>query len=183
MQSTHSTVLTTLMRVQRFMDTSGDSLGNLNTSGSRRALDDIVATLCGHAVNQASSKRVGSGETAKQRVLRNALKLNHMRPIAMVAKAQLTQVPEFLALKMPATNTTSRRLIAAAGAMAVSATGYERSPTLASRQTSGAVGNCRHCTERSLTNRGQLTSSQTGATAGSRQKPCGDEKSSRCSTH
>ena len=113
MQSTHSTVLNTLQRVQRFMDTSADALGTLNTSGYRRILDDVVTTLSSHAVNQAASKRVGSGETAKQRVLRNALKLNHMRPIAAVAAAQLKQVPEFVALKMAPAKSTSRQLIAA----------------------------------------------------------------------
>jgi hypothetical protein len=168
MQTAHSTVLNTLMRVQRFMDTSGDSLGNLNTSGSRRDLDDIVSTLSRHAVNQASSKRVGSGETAKQRVLRNALKLNHMRPIAVVAKAQLKQVPEFLALKMPATNTTSRRLIAAAGAMAVSAKGYTKTFTDAGLEPDflGQLETAAAALNGSLTNRGATTTSQTGATAG-----------------
>jgi hypothetical protein len=47
-----------------------------------------------------------------------------MRPIAMIAAAQLKQGPEFSALRMPPANVTSRRLIAAAGAMVAAATNY-----------------------------------------------------------
>jgi hypothetical protein len=168
MQTAHSTVLNTLMRVQRFMDTSADALGALNESGSRRTLDDVVTSLSSHAVNQAASKRVGSAETAKQRVLRNALKVNHMRPIATVAKAQLKQVPEFLALKMPAANTTSRRLIAAAGAMAVAAKNYAKTFTDAGNPADflQQLQTAASALDASLTDRGATTSTQSGATAG-----------------
>jgi hypothetical protein len=70
-----------LMRVQRFMDTSTDALGSLNQLGSRRTLDDVVTSMSTHAVNQAASKRFSSAQTAKQRVLRNPMKVNHMRLI------------------------------------------------------------------------------------------------------
>ena len=170
MQSTHSTVLNTLQRVQRFMDTNADALGTLNTSGYRRILDDVVTTLSSHAVNQAASKRVGSGETAKQRVLRNALKLNHMRPIAAVAAAQPKQVPEFVALKMAPAKSTSRQLIAAAGGMAAAATTYEQTfidaglpaDFLAALQAAADALNA------SVTKRGTTTTLQSGATAGLR---------------
>lgn len=170
MQTTHSAVLNTLERVQRFMDTNANALGTLNTSGYRRILDDVVTTLSAHAVNQAASKRVGSGETAKQRALRNALKLNHLRPIAAVAAAQLKQVPEFAALKMPPANSTSRLLIAAAGGMAAAATTYEKTFTdaglpagfLAELRTAADALNA------SITNRGTTTTLQSGATAGLR---------------
>jgi hypothetical protein len=168
MQTEHSTVLNTLMRVQRFMDTSAEALGSLNESGSRRTLDDIIANLSSHAVNQAASKRVGSAGTAKQRVLRNALKTNHMWPIATVAKAHLKQVPEFLALKMPAANTTSRRLIAAAGAMAVAAKKHAKTFTDAGHPADflERLQAAASALEASLTDRGATTSTQTGATAG-----------------
>jgi hypothetical protein len=44
-------------------------------------------------------------------VLRNALELNHMRPIASVAATQLKQAPEFTALRLPPANSTVRQLI------------------------------------------------------------------------
>jgi hypothetical protein len=57
-------------------------------------------------------------------VLRNALKLNHLRPVATVAAAHLRQVPDFAALKMPPKNATSRGLIAWAAAMKTAASTY-----------------------------------------------------------
>lgn len=168
MQATHATVLNTLQRVQRFMDTNASALGTLNTSGYRRILDDVVSTLSDHAVNQATSKRVGSAETAKQRVLRNALKLNAMRPIAAVANAQLKQVPEFGALKMPAANTTSVRLIAAAGAMHSAAATYET--TFVDAGLPGdfldRLATAAGALNTSLTNRGNTAGTQVGATQG-----------------
>jgi len=170
MQSQHTVVLNTLQRVQRFMDANADALGTLNTSGYRKILDEVVDTLGGHAVNQATSKRVGSGETARQRVLRNALKLNHMRPIAAVAAAQLKQVPEFTALKMPPTNSTSRQLIAAAGAMGAAAANYSKTfvdaglaPDFLAQLRAAAAA-----LEASITNRGTTQTLQTSATAGLR---------------
>ncbi len=168
MQSQTATVLNTLQKVQRFMDINADALGTINHSGYRRILDDVVDTLSSHASNQAASKRMGSAETAKQRVLRNALRLNAMRPIAAVAAAQLKQVPEFLALKMPPGNSTSARLIAAAGGMATAATTYEKAFVDAGlpadfldrlKTASDALNN-------SLTNRGNTAGNQVGATQG-----------------
>src|SRR6185437_14441931 len=95
-------------------------------SGYRAILDDVVTTLSAHAVTQTTTKRMSAAVVAKERVLRNALKLNHMRPIVAVAAAQLRQVPEFLALKMPPVNSTSRALIAWAGAMATAAGNYQK---------------------------------------------------------
>lgn len=168
MQFAHSIVLNTLQRVQSFMDANAGVLGALNRSAYRRILDAVVLTLSSHAVKQTASKRRGVAETAKQRVLRNALKVNRMRPIATVAASKLRQAPEFLALKMPPANTSSRRLIAAAGAMEEAAAGYI--PTfldaglpadfLAQLRASAAALNT------SVANRGVTASSQTGATAG-----------------
>ena len=67
---------------------------------------------------------MAAAEAAKERVLRNALKLNHMRPVATVANAQLRQVPDFVALKMPPRNATSRTLINWAAAMKTAAGEY-----------------------------------------------------------
>ena len=116
-KASHAATLNTLSRVQRFLDQNGPALGDINTSGYRKILDDVVDKLSGHAANQTTTKRVAAAESAKERVLRNALKLNHMRPIATVAAAQLRQVPDFAALKMPPKNATSRTLISWAAAM------------------------------------------------------------------
>lgn len=168
MQATHATVLSTLQRVQRFMDTNAEALGPINTAGYRRVLDDVANTLSAHAVSQAASKNIGSGETAKQRVLRNALKLNTMRPIAAVAAAQLKEVPEFASLKMPAAGTTSARLVAAAGAMSTAATTYQQTFTDAGLPADflDRLNTAAEALNNSLVNRGNTKGSQAGATAG-----------------
>jgi hypothetical protein len=168
MQATHITILGTLQRVQRFMDTNAETLGEINTSGYRHILDDVVDTLTGHAVTQSASKRVGSGETAKQRVLRSSLKLNSMRPIAAVAAGQLRNVPEFAALKMPQANATSARLIADAGAMQTAAKVYEQTFLDAGLPANflDQLSTTAEALNTSVTNRGNTAGSQVGATQG-----------------
>jgi hypothetical protein len=124
MQAAQATTLNTLTRVQRFLDDNGPALGDINASGYRKILDDVVEKLGAHAAHQTTTKRAAAAEAAKERVLRNALKLNHMRPIATVAAAQLRQVPDFAALKMPPKNATSRTLISWAAAMKTAASEY-----------------------------------------------------------
>ena len=124
MQSSHQSVLNTLVRVQRFLDSHDSLLGSVNQSGYRGVLDEAAAALSEHAAVQTTSKRTSASEAAKERVLRSALKLNHMRPIATVAAAQLSHAPQFVALKMPPTNATSRALIAWASSMSTAASAY-----------------------------------------------------------
>jgi hypothetical protein len=168
MQATHITVLGTLQRVQRFMDSNAETLGEINTSGYRHILDDVVDTLSNHAVAQSASKRMGSGETAKQRVLRSSLKLNSMRPIAAVAAGQLKNVPEFAALKMPKSNATSARLIADAGAMHTAAKVYEQTFIDAGLPADflDQLSTTADALNTSVTNRGSTAGSQVGATQG-----------------
>jgi len=172
MQTQHSAVLNALQRAQRFMDANATSLGTLNSSGYRRILDDVVDALGGHAVNQATSKRVGSGETARQRVLRNVLKLNHMRPIAAIASAQLKLVPEFTALRMPPANSTSRGLIAAAGGMGAAAGKYTKTFIDAGLSTDFLAKLAQAAVDLNdaIGNRGSTRTLQNAATAGLRSQ-------------
>jgi hypothetical protein len=75
--------------VQRFVDLNGPALADINASRYRTILDDVVRKLSAHAADQTTTKRVAAAEAAKERVLRNALKLNHLPPVATVANAQL----------------------------------------------------------------------------------------------
>src|SRR5439155_15883395 len=118
MRSTTGSVLETLRRTQSFLDAHASLLDEVNRSSSRRNLDDVAAKLATHAVTQDGSARGSTGETAKQRTLRLALRFNHMRPIAVVAKQGLRDVPEFAALRMPRSNVVGQKLMAAAGGMA-----------------------------------------------------------------
>ena len=124
MEKPHAAVLSACSRIQRYLDIHDASLGDINQSGYRAVLNDVVSALHAHDVTLEYAQRAGTGQTAKRRVLRNILKLNHLRPIARIAAAQLRQVPEFAALAMPSCKSPSRALIAAAGAMRVAASGY-----------------------------------------------------------
>jgi hypothetical protein len=128
----------------------------------------VVGKLSAHAADQTTTKRTAAAEAAKERVLRNALKLNHMRPVATVANAQLRQVPDFVALKMPPRNATSRTLITWAAAMKTAAGEYAGAFVGAGLPTdfieqlqaaADALGN-------SLTNRTSNGAAQRGATIG-----------------
>src|SRR6266550_1598364 len=118
MRSKQGSVLDTLQRSQEFLDAQVPLLDDVNTSSARRNLDEVAAQLAAHAVNQDGGSRGSKGETAKQRTLRLALRFNHMRPIAVVAKERLRDVPEFEALQMPRSNVVGQKLVAAAGGMA-----------------------------------------------------------------
>jgi hypothetical protein len=125
MNKRQSHLLNTLQRVQFFLDQHASLLEGVSSSGARASLDQLVDTLRQHAVDQVASRRIGSAETARQRVLRNQLLINHLRAVARVAEAQLRDVPDFAALSMPPYDTPSHDLVAAARAMAAAATPYE----------------------------------------------------------
>jgi hypothetical protein len=108
-----------------FLDAQAAVVGPA-VAASRRNLDDVVTQLTAFAAAQASGNINSRGETAKQRTLRRALRRDHMRPIAEVAKQQLRDVPEFHALVMPADGTTSAQLVARATAMADAAQVHEQ---------------------------------------------------------
>src|SRR5437773_12293323 len=101
MRSKQGSVLDTLQRSQEFLDAHVPLLDDVNTSSARRNLDEVAAQLAAHAVSQDGSTRGSKGETATQRTLRLALRLNHMRPIALVARQRLRDVSEFEALRTP----------------------------------------------------------------------------------
>lgn len=168
MNSTHATVLNTLTRVQRFLDTNTATLQTVNASEYRAELDQAVAALESHAVTQAQSKRVTAAQTAKQRKLRQGLKQNHLRPIARVAEARLRKDPDFVALRMPAGNSTSRRLIAAAGAMAKAAANHAPTFVSAGLQADFLVKlqEATDALSASLADRGHMATTGTAATKG-----------------
>lgn len=119
-----STVLTTLQNVQAFMTANAQALGSLNSSDSRKALDALEATLSTHAANQTRAKGGGKAAVARQRALKSALLVKHLRPISATAEAQLIESPNFIALKLPKNIRTTPQLLAAAKAMGDAAATY-----------------------------------------------------------
>jgi hypothetical protein len=118
MKQRQGSILETLRRVQEFLDANNIILGNINQGDARTRIDEAVTQLTSAVVDQEAGKVNARGETAKQRTLRLALRLNHMRPIAAVAKAYLGDVPELTKLRMPSDNLSSVALVAWARSMA-----------------------------------------------------------------
>jgi hypothetical protein len=116
-------VLEALRSVQVFLDKHGEALGEVTRSGARKNVDECVADLQAHAVQQDGGRRKAIGETAHQRELRLALRFA-MRPIVEVAAARLRETPQFAALRMPSYRLRGMAMVAAAHAMAEAATAH-----------------------------------------------------------
>jgi hypothetical protein len=119
-----SYVRDTLVSVQRFLDANAAALGSANNSGGRKALDDAIAALDGHAIAQAEHRIGSTGETQKQRSLRLTLRRQFLRPIVKVAAATLGNVPELAALRLPGNKVVGASLVDAANAIANAAAPY-----------------------------------------------------------
>jgi hypothetical protein len=117
MDSKAAVVLDTLLRTQRFLDANDAALGQVNRSGARKTLDQVVTDLTTHGNVQESSKRKAMGETSKQRALRVAV-LKQMRSVARIAASTLRDIPQFSSLTMPPSKASAREVTMRAHAMA-----------------------------------------------------------------
>jgi hypothetical protein len=126
LKSSQERVYNTGRRIQGFLDANDPVLGSINKTGMRTELDAVVTALGDTAGSQAAGRVTAQGETAKQRTLRLALRLNNMQPIASVAKAKLRTVPNFSSFGMPSSGMRIGSLIAHADGMADAAQPYEQ---------------------------------------------------------
>jgi hypothetical protein len=119
-------VFDTLRRIQNWLTASDATLGTplISTTTGRQKLDGLVTQMSTAADSQAAGKVNAKNETANQRNLRLALRLDHMRPIAHVAKATLKDVPQFSALVMPPSDMSAANLVPYANGMAQAAQQY-----------------------------------------------------------
>ena len=124
MQRRESRVLDTARNVQAFLAENADVVGP-SIASCRRNLDDAVGQLTAMAVSQSAGQFLSKGATARRKSLVKTLKKHHMRPITLVAKQRLSEVPEFEALAMPTRNLGASALVAAAMAMATAAQPHE----------------------------------------------------------
>src|SRR6185436_16856024 len=104
MRAKQKRILQSFRRVQDFLDANATGLTNATYTTQRRLLDEIVAKLTGHAVEQDASVNDGRGATQSLAALRTALQENHMRPIAEIARALLSNVESISILRMPKPN-------------------------------------------------------------------------------
>ena len=102
MQTKANAVFSAAQRAQGFLDENVTALtGPVDFTTARKRLDDIVASFTTHAVDQSANDRDTQGETAKQQQLRVQLSTDVMRPIAEIARRNLSTTPEFKSLRMP----------------------------------------------------------------------------------
>ena len=118
MKQKDSYVRDTLVNVQRFLDANASALASVNSSGGRKALNDAIDALDGHAIAQTEHFIGSTGETQKQRSLRLALRRQFLRPIAKVAAAMLADVPELASLRLPPATLVGAPFVDAANAIA-----------------------------------------------------------------
>jgi hypothetical protein len=123
MLSERAVVLSTGLRVQRFLDVNVPVLAAVNGAGARKTLDAAVGALSTQANTQEATKQKGQGETKKQRALRVALE-KQMRAIDHIGRSVLTGVPELATLRMPAANVSTQVLLEKAAAMAQTAAAH-----------------------------------------------------------
>jgi hypothetical protein len=92
----------------------------------KKALDEVVASLSDHSLNQVAGKRLRRAEGPRQRTLRRVLREQHLAPIAQIARATLADAPGIdKALRMPRSNLSALKLVAEASAMRSAAAQYE----------------------------------------------------------
>jgi hypothetical protein len=118
MNRKNGAVLTALERVQRFLDDNAALMPAANASPYRKTLDDAIARLGGHAVDQNEHTRLSAGARAKQLAARRVLLRVHMRRISTIARVEFPRTPEFAALKAAPTTLGNQALVHAAESMA-----------------------------------------------------------------
>jgi hypothetical protein len=113
-----------LLRVQRCLDDFDEFLGDVNRSPARSALD----RLAGEVTQLAGYQRLAPTEVQSRAVqredLREALRLEQMRPIAAIARLRLADSPLIIRLQVPRKNVDDATLIAAGDGMAKAAAQY-----------------------------------------------------------
>jgi hypothetical protein len=116
--------LSALHLMKAFLDENADALGNVNKSTSRAALNDSVTTLDDLAQAQVAAELQAASTTLEKNGIREDLRLNHMQPVAAIARATLAHVPLIADLRLPAHNVNDATLISRGTAMANVAAQY-----------------------------------------------------------
>jgi len=115
-----------LRRVQQFLDEFAVKLFAENAAAARKELDQLVEEMGVSETAQATSTLNARSATAVLAVLRRALVIQHMRPVATIAAAHLRDVPSFKALRLPPKDVKMAVLVEDAIAMAEAARAYQQ---------------------------------------------------------
>ncbi len=157
-----------LRRAQHYLDDRTDGLGPLNQTPARATLDDVVTKLEAHALEQGTTTLQARGDTNLQRQLAAELRVQHMRPIAKFARANLRGVPEFAALTASGKDVQGEMLVDAALAMAAAAKPHEQAFVEAKFPTDflTTLTATAEAVRASIDTRSQKTGRRSGATKG-----------------
>ncbi|HEX7020316.1 MAG TPA: hypothetical protein VF159_09915 [Gemmatimonadaceae bacterium] len=107
-----------LCRVLEFLITHAARLGPIAESAAAQEVGVLVTAIRDGDQDALTSRAMKSGESARTRVLRRALWVNHMQQIAAVARAELRQVPQFESLLLPTVGVATPKLVQWARTMA-----------------------------------------------------------------
>lgn len=167
MHARQAAVIATLKAVQQFLDDTDAYVAPLNASGARKAIDRLVAQLRVQSIDQVSGAQMSKGLTARQKKLRAQLRNARMKPIAVIARALLRQVPEMHAFTLPPGDTPAMQLIARADGMADAASRHASVFIEAGLPADflAQLDQATRALEGSLTSRAQSSSRSVGATA------------------
>jgi hypothetical protein len=124
MQKAQEARLNSLRRIQTFLDANASALGTVSKSTSRTDLDAAVTKLEADTSRQAQAGVDATSRTKIKDVAREDLRVNHMQPIAAIARKKLNTVPAIQDLKLPPKNTSDAALLARGPAMADAAAPY-----------------------------------------------------------
>jgi hypothetical protein len=109
--------LDALRDAQRFLDTETTALAAVNTTSSRRALDDIVKELeaCGALQVRAATDALNG--TKKKDELREELREHQMQLLAEIARTKLSHSPLISRFRVPRKRVNDSTIISSATAM------------------------------------------------------------------
>ena len=125
MQGFIALVEESLHRVQAFFDTHASELAGVNVAAPRAELDDAVRQLSTFAADQDATMTNARGDTLKKRALIDAVRKEHMVPIAQIARHELRGDTDFTDIKVPKEGTGVGKLVAAARGLAQVARRHE----------------------------------------------------------
>ena len=110
-----------LHRSKNFLDSNVGTVVGLADSEGMKQLDASLVALAAFANQQASARRFITGRTSRERALTVNLVEQHMRPIAIFARARLRSVPDVAALVKHARIITGAAIVREARSMATAA--------------------------------------------------------------
>jgi hypothetical protein len=125
MQATQKKAIDRLLRVQEFLAVHPPPESPGYTA-QKKALEDVIAGLREHSIDQVSGRRSSRGQVARLETLTRRLRAEHLRPIAAIARESLPDAPEInRELRSPTHGISPIKLLAEAESMRGAAARYE----------------------------------------------------------